>query len=801
MGTQHILSSGVFPFRVEVTLAPLVAFWQQRAADGSPIHAAMMKTMGEEIDRAPELMGTITDFSVIERHRGLVDLLMAAVFPPALREQELGAALVPFDEQTFYATPTLARKLTDTHGRLYGRVNMDESSLMSYRILHAYNAILRRFYGIELDVEYPLIVGVPDGNTDWERHLRVSFDPTFLSVEAVGELPVLDPEARARLLANLSDCRTLMEILPPDRFVFRGFTVFRAMDVTDQEILSAIKRELIERESIVSPVSFHRLEDKLKAFFRRPGLHLGLAALEGDQVFLISQNARIEEGCIFADSAHLTRRDFAGSIYERTTVQGRPLIIQDLQTYPDRSPVEENLLCNGVRSIVVAPLHYQDEVIGVLELGSETPGDFNLTHRFRLEEVLPLFSMAVKRSMDELDTRVQAAIKEQFTAIHPSVEWRFRKAVLEGMERRRTDGAADLDPIVFENVYPLYAASDLRGSSTERNVAIQADLATHLVMAHDVIRSAHAARALPALDELAYQVEQHLQRVETGLTSGAELTVLAFLRQRVETLFDHLQGFGPEVRARVEAYRAALDPRLGTIYRRRRDFDQSVELLNDAIAEHLDAEEARAQAMFPHYFEKQQTDGADFNIYVGASMVENGLFDPLYLHNLRLWQLMVLCGIARRTHALKAKLPVPLDTTHLVLVHNSPLSIRFRLDEKRFDVDGAYNVRYEVVKKRIDKAVVKGTRERLTQPGTIAIVHSQAQEAAEYREYVEYLQAKGWLAAGLEELELEDLQGVQGLQALRVGIRLEANAGEEASLGEIDSAVRQMLAPRERGRG
>ena len=67
----------------------------------------------------------------------------------------------------------------------------------------------------------------------------------------------------------------------------------------------------------------------------------------------------------------------------------------------------------------------------------------------------------------------------------------------------------------------------------------------------------------------------------------------------------------------------------------------------------------------------------------------------LYLRNLRLWQLMVTCGIARRTEAVLPRLTVPLVTTHLVLAHHTPLSIRFRFDERRFDVDGAYNVRYE----------------------------------------------------------------------------------------------------------
>jgi hypothetical protein len=161
---------------------------------------------------------------------------------------------------------------------------------------------------------------------------------------------------------------------------------------------------------------------------------------------------------------------------------------------------------------------------------------------------------------------------------------------------------------------------------------------------------------------------------------------------------------------------------------------------------------------------------------------------------------MVLCGAARRTHALKSRLRVPLDTTHLVLVHSAPLAIRFRLDEKRFDVDGGYNVRYEVVKKRIDKALVKGTRERLTQSGTIAIVYSHAQDAAEYREYIQYLQAKEYLREEIEELELEDLQGVQGLRALRVGVRLDGPETAALSASEIDGAVRAVTGARERPR-
>jgi len=62
-----------------------------------------------------------------------------------------------------------------------------------------------------------------------------------------------------------------------------------------------------------------------------------------------------------------------------------------------------------------------------------------------------------------------------------------------------------------------------------------------------------------------------------------------------------------------------------------------------------------------------------------------------------------------------------LRVASLILVHSNPLSIKFRMDEKQFDVDGAYNIRYEIIKKRIDKAHIKGTSKRLTTPGKLPL--------------------------------------------------------------------------------
>src|SRR5262249_50433301 len=110
----------------------------------------------------------------------------------------------------------------------------------------------------------------------------------------------------------------------------------------------------------------------------------------------------------------------------------------------------------------------------------------------------------------------------------------------------------------------------------------------------------------------------------------------------------------------------------------------------------------------------------------------------------------------------KGEVKMPLDVARLILVEHTAMASRFRFDEKRFDIDGAYNMRYEIVKKRIDKALIKGSDERLTQPGKIAIVYAQPREAQEYRDYIAYLQAAGELTGEVETLVLEDLPGAQG---------------------------------------
>ncbi|HYE57686.1 MAG TPA: hypothetical protein VD948_04240, partial [Rhodothermales bacterium] len=294
-----------------------------------------------------------------------------------------------------------------------------------------------------------------------------------------------------------------------------------------------------------------------------------------------------------------------------------------------------------------------------------------------------------------------------------------------------------------------------------------------IALADAVFEAALAARPLPALREKrsrlnAYRPDPGETRVEP------EGDPYVFLRDEIEPLFETVRSWSDDTERAVTTYRRALDPELGVLYKRRRAYELSVSALNDVIVRVLEEAQAEAQKIIPHYFERYKSDGVEFNLYAGPTMIEDGEFDALHLESLRLWQLETVCKVARELAALTPTLEVPLQATYLVLAQGAPLDVRFRQDEKRFDVDGAYNARYEIVKKRIDKARIveppEHTGERVTQPGMLAVIYSNAQEASEYHRYLTFLRNEGCLEGEIEDLDVEDLPGVPGLRAYRIGI-------------------------------
>lgn len=788
------------PFPTALTLAPLVDWWREQAKlSADPARPRGLTRLAAELveqveQEAPGLLGTITDYNrqLLDRHRDLVEALLTVLFPPAFQDTALSGALAPYDRFVFAATPRFRQVMCNAAGMLKQPLNLAPAETNFYLTRFAYMLVLGKFYGVRVPREETIIFTVPDYELGLYRHYKVDIDSRFLRVVPRGELPALSAADKRALVGNLSDLQLWFEKLPPGLFELQGFTVLNLTDVTEQQVLSTLKNDLLERDVLLASDRLEQLQEQLRALFRLPTLRFGLAAYRrkrgtfvnfGHQLTqqsLSQQLERIRQGepseQVGADS--LTAANEFHRLYDQLVKSRKPLVIEDVRTthqLPDS--LREKVLELGIQNAILCLLQYGDDVLGVLELGSPEPGALTTFSLEKITPFLPLFAVAVHRHQESQEARVQAIVKERFTAIHPALEWKFVEAAEDYLEQQ-TRGVTTpvLRPVIFPDVYPLYGAVDVRGSSVARAEAIRADLTEHLHLANRVLNLAAEYQPLPIVDELRFSVRRYLLRLREGLNSEEEISILEALRTEVEPLLEYLYSNTPDLRPAIQKYWAAIDPKLGFLYKRRLAFEQSLTKINETVSALVDVEEAKAQQMYPHYFRKSVTDGVEFDIYVGQSLVEKASFDPIFLRNLRLWQLLLLVRVAQTTHALKATLPVPLATTQLLLINTQPLSVRFREDERQFDVDGAYNVRYEIIKKRIDKATVEGTGERLTQPGTIALVYAQAREATEYYEYLDYLRARNLLLPDTEHLTLEEAQGVSGLQALRVRVNTELPA-------------------------
>src|SRR2546428_1512749 len=160
-----------FPFKSELSLAPLLAFWAKKFGDDTSAKGTFVRMVREQVKQVPELMAPITDLGVIDRHRQLVELLMAGIFAPAFFEQEFSAVLVPFQLKSFYATPPFNHLLRGEDGTLRGRVNLDPPMVGAMRRIFPYAPALGRGDGA------PLSLGLPRASTP--PHPRTGAPPAL----------------------------------------------------------------------------------------------------------------------------------------------------------------------------------------------------------------------------------------------------------------------------------------------------------------------------------------------------------------------------------------------------------------------------------------------------------------------------------------------------------------------------------------------------------------------------------------------------------------------------------------------
>ena len=761
-------------FNSRLSFYPLVKALKKNIDEGNPGMKKLYGNVVKQFESHPELMKTITDLHLLTSNTELIEELLSAVFPPTTANFMYGVA-IPFKQEAVYASPRFTSMLKPGTHEIIVPEGQAGSDIDQEKMHFAYGLILKKYLGVNSPESSRSIHPFMNEETGLTRFLEFRTDARFIDVRPVDEMPKLPESILNKHTNSIMSIAELMEQIPLDKFIFEGISVIRVNDITEQEVITQIKNRLLDINAFSDASVYTELEKYVQTLIGLKDLAIGITPFFKINGHYVYSDLHNNNSILFkhfhstADKDEIS--DYCKLLFRESN---QPVLFETLKEQSLNSvQFLQYYHLENARSLIICPLKTKEGLLGMLEITSKIAGQLKPAHIAKIEAVIPLFTLGLEKSLEQLNSHVDTVIKKKFTAVQPAVEWKFTEASLTYIVNQHLEKDAKIERITFNDVHPLYGAIDIRNSSVQRSQAIQADIIEQLELAQVVIKKAQANIPFPLLQEVEFKIDKFIISASDVLQSGEELNIQEFLQGQVVTLFNHLHSTEPSVKKEVEHYFSSLDPQIGMLYHHRKNYEESVSRINDALARFIDKEQAAAQKVYPHYFERYVTDGLEFNIYMGQSISPRKKFDEIYLRNLKMWELTVLTKAARLTNALEKELSLPLKTTQLILSHGQTLSILFRTEERKFDVDGAYNIRYEIVKKRIDKAHIKSTDERLTQPGKIAIVYSHSKDAAEYTEYIEFLQNKKLLKPGIEHHDLEEMQGVVGMKALRVEVNFD----------------------------
>ena len=754
-----------FPYTSLLSFAPLIKFWKNKTNSRDRGTALLAREIIQQLDTALDLLTPIRDAGLLTRHKPFIDLLMSGLFAFAQREQQMAQAVRPFSLEGFYRTNRFTRFLKNN--RLSIVNNKDVRSIRQDAIVRAGCMILNTFYGQRFPLKDPYIFTARADDTQVETHYKAALNLDFLEIKKKRALPALSEEEIFELINNFDQPELWLEKIPPTHFEFHGLVAVYLVDVTEEEAMSRIRQFLLQRDAVLEESTIAQMEDLLSSYFDIPGLRLGLTEYRPSELSAVNTTLTIRQHLLKKDFPKLKIKPYDQSIYFQAVHDRRANIFQNIGKIKEKTPLEKQLIQEGIQSIYIAPLaRSTGEIFGILELGAPGPYALNSFTRLKIKEIQPLFRSALSRKVDEINNAISAVIRKKYTNIHPTVEWRF----LEEANRILSGETAEPRTIIFKNVYPLYGQADVVGSTMQRNRAIQADVMENWQELLVMLQLAKKYGATEKNDAIIRLVEEIKEGHETILTPDEEEESRELVNAVIHPHLENIKKLHPNLTQHWERYHQLIDPHLGIITTRRKNFENSMLKINQTIVNFLNEEEAAMQRVLPHYFERYQTDGISYDLFLGNALLKTKKFEMQQLKTFRLWQLKSMCELTRKVASLQSELLHRMTTAQLILVYSAPMTIRFRMDEKKFDVDGNENVRYALLKKRIDKALIKGTANRLTLPGKVAIVYAQDKDRQEYEKYLNYLIENKYIESAVEDLELAPLQGIKGLKAFRITV-------------------------------
>lgn len=742
----------------------------------APYRAIYAQSLLNEVAKVPELYNGITSKKTIYDNLDLIHNLLADLFPTALTYNEIKAVSLPFQNFNFNFTKRFQNIIQDAGEEF--EINIRDFTNDQYYIFSCC-LILNTYYGQNFDLSRPLFYDIPDKN-GIIRHYRIIYNGDFCELIPTETAPEISDDDIKLLKRSFDNIDIWKEKFPQHSWILKGFGILSLFDATIENTISNIKSNLLRANQDTVGVSV--AQNTFKSIFRLKNINFGIFFVNNVLNNFVDLPTRVEFESVFDLTNKKVSKEVKNAsksfLQKIAHLEGYYCVTDVLELYDDEElhPYLDYLQTQGVRSFILAPIRKNDGFQPYIEIYSEVPYALHSINANKLNDVMPLLNDTFERYYHDIKNELDAIIQREYTTIHPSVNWKFQEQAKNAFFVASKNENYILKEIEFQNVMPLFGETDIQSSTSLRNHSILQDLKKQL---KDVL----------SIFESIYALNNHIvfqQRIDEILFFTEQLKTSEFLveskinRYIVDDIHPILNKFSEHesLKDKIQKYKEKLDVKTERYSKQIDKYNVCVQKINKNLTNIIDVEQDVIQKIYPHYFERFRTDGVEHNLYIGASISPNQNFDVMYLYNLRLWQLQVICKMILSHVQLKETLDFDMNLTSLILVYNDAVSIKFRMDEKRFDVDGTEGIRYEMLKKRLTKATINHSEERLVKANVLTIVYLSDKEKGEYLNYIKFLQAKRYLGKTIEFVTIDNLQDLTNLQAIRVPINVDCNLDE-----------------------
>ncbi len=710
--------------------------------------------------------GNIEDFQDVFTH---LFYLSTNVVSPQANFWSIGEAVpshVIFGQQEFYDFVDTQLELVEESIETPPYQNL----LFANKIL--YILILERLYGLPLVEVKQLFKKEINGVA---QYYQLKIDFSFVDVAPIENLPFVDLGFfRERDIKSFDDIIPLLEMIDLRKFKFSGISIIKFLDKTRDHMANAIQKLInnvshFDREHI--GVELGKIVQTIGGSSNLYCSFIPLLEMNGYPLFTsgLCENS-IYIGQIILKSKSSIKDQLYNYLQNPYTISYG--IEKEFNSLNEN--FQTTLKDKGIESYVCFPLKQRNRLVGFLEVYSYDDTQLATSTYVNISSIMPLIAHLADDIIRKFKNSLDTIILENYTSLQPAVQWRFNQVAARFIsEQTNNPKNAVLEKIDFKKIYPLHGNIDIRNSTKLRNFAYRQDSFQRIGLLQLIVDQIEFSSQKDNYERFINRFNTVKSWLDEGRIEQFLLDIVSFFQEDVFTFLDELNEKDPLLQRYKNQYLANEHGPQAENNQAVFDLEHSLNSLNEIISYELYAFNDIVQHTYPSYFEKFRTDGIEYDMYIGQSITPTKYFEENLLLDLRKKQILSMVEIARKTYHALDTLSVPIVTTQLIFVHPTPIDITFRQDEKRFDVEGTYNIRYEIVKKRLDKALVKGTMERLVQPNMIAIVYSTKKVETELRLILQELASQGYVAGTYDSVEIDELQGVEDLKSFRVQVQLD----------------------------